>query len=479
VTHSLNFRLLAAFTVIIVVIIGTVFFFTYHNTRNEISRIEQRLETAQDRRVEVEVARYYQLAGTWDGVQPAIMQLAKLYNARVILTDNTGIVQADSDGKLTGTKYSTKGQGQPVTTIEGGFGNPFRPNQNVSSSNPAAMPVTGASTTGVLYVIHNDSQDIDRTSLQITYNTIGRFFLWGGLVAIAVAFLLTYVLSRRVLAPVKALTSVTREFGKGDFTRRVEVNDKGEMGELARSFNTMADGLERNERLRRNMVADIAHELRTPLSNLRGYLEAISDGLVKPDETTIHSLSDEATSLARLVEDLQELSLADAGELKLVMQPEQVSRLIKETITALQPKTTSKGIVVFSEVPDTLPVLDIDSQRIKQVLYNLVDNAVAHTGQGGRITVTAWREEGQVYISVADTGEGIPAEDLPFIFERFYRVDKSRTRATGGTGLGLTIARRIVEAHGGRIDVRSKVGEGTTFTFSLPTSKNEQREITS
>lgn len=226
-------------------------------------------------------------------------------------------------------------------------------------------------------------------------------------------------------------------------------------------------------------MADIAHELRTPLSNLRGYLEAISDGLVKPDETTVHSLSDEASSLSRLVDDLQELSLADAGELKLVLQPEYISRLIRETVIALQTKAAAKNINVSTDVPSALPELNIDSHRIKQVLYNLLDNAVAHTGREGRITVTAWQEEGQIYVSVADTGEGIPAEDLPFIFERFYRVDKSRTRATGGTGLGLTIARRLVEAHGGRIDVRSKLGEGTTFTFSLPTSVNEQGEIIS
>jgi len=479
VRHSLNFRLLAAFTVVIVVIISTVFFFTYRNTRDEISHIQERLQTAQDRRVEIELARYYQLAGTWDGVQPAVLQLAKLYNSRIILTNNAGIVQADSDQKLTGTKYTTKDQGQPVITVEGILGSLLRANQNTAPSDQAAMPIAGAHTTGVLYVLHTDSQDIDRASLQITYNTIGRFFLWGGLLAIAIAFLLTYVLSRRILAPVKALTGVTREFGKGDFSRRVDSDDKGEMGELARSFNTMADGLERNERLRRNMVADIAHELRTPLSNLRGYLEAVSDGLVKPDDTTIHSLNDEASSLSRLVDDLQELSLADAGELKLVLQPEDISRLIKETVAASQTKIAAKGIIVFTDVPASLPELNIDSQRIKQVLYNLLDNAVAHTGRDGRITLTAWREEGQVYVSVSDTGEGIPAEDLPFIFERFYRVDKSRTRSTGGTGLGLTIARRIVEAHGGRIDVRSKLGEGTTFTFSLPMPVNEHGEIIS
>jgi two-component system sensor histidine kinase BaeS len=234
----------------------------------------------------------------------------------------------------------------------------------------------------------------------------------------------------------------------------------------------MADDLERNERLRRNMTADIAHELRTPLSNLRGYLEAASDGLVKMDDAAVHSLGEEASSLSRLVDDLQELSLADAGELKLIIQPEDISHLITETVTVLQAKASVKNINISTDLPAKLPEANIDSHRIKQVLYNLLDNAVAHTGPEGRITVTARQEGDCLYISVADTGEGIPAEDLPLIFERFYRVDKSRTRATGGTGLGLTIAKRLVEAHGGRIDVRSRPGQGTTFTFSLPISND-------
>jgi signal transduction histidine kinase len=471
VTHSLNFRLLAAFTIVIVVIIGTVFFFTYRTTRIEINRIEERLQTAQDRRVQTDLARYYQFAGTWDGVQPQVVQLGKLYNSRIILTDSAGIVLSDSDGKLLGTTYIAKESGRAVVTTVGRFERALGIGQSTEETE-TSTPITASQATAVLYITHGGLADINRASLQITYNTIGRFFLWGGALAVAIALILTFFLSRRILAPVQALTSATREFGKGNFSRRVDSKDEGELGELASSFNAMADNLERNERLRRNMVADIAHELRTPLSNLRGYLEAVSDGLVKLDDTTVHSLSEEASSLSRLVNDLQELSLADAGELKLIFQPEDISRLISETLTVLQAKAAAKNINIATDLPAKLPEANIDSHRIKQVLYNLLDNAVAHTGPGGRITVTARQEGDCLYVSVADTGEGIPAEDLPLIFERFYRVDKSRTRATGGTGLGLTIAKRLVEAHGGRIDVRSRPGQGTTFTFSLPVSND-------
>jgi signal transduction histidine kinase len=471
VTHSLTFRLFLAFTIVIVVIISAGFFFIYRTTRSEISRIGERLQTAQDTRVENELARFYQYTGGWNGVQTQVVQWGKLYDISIILTDSNNNVLADSDDKLIGTVYNANGAGQPLVALAGGFGTFLWTYQGTAVSAQTPMPMMGTVTVGRLYITHGEIPGINLASLQITYKTIRGFFLWGGLLAIAIALLLTFFLSRRILAPVKALTSATAKFGKGEFSQRVAVKDKGEIGELAASFNTMADDLDRNERLRRNMVADVAHELRTPLSNLRGYLEAIGDGVVKPDEETIHFLNEEASSLSHLVNDLQELSLSDAGELKLIFQPDDISRVIKETVTALQAKAMAKNITLSGEPSAGLPLVNIDSHRVKQVLYNLLENAVAHTGQGGTVTVKGWQDGDAVLVSVADTGEGIPAPDLPFIFERFYRVDKSRTRATGGTGLGLTIAKRLVEAHGGHITVASTLGQGTTFTVSLPIFK--------
>lgn len=456
---------MAAFTIVIIVIIGTVFFFTYRTTRSEISRIGERIRIAQDREVESELERYYLFARTWEGVQSRVVQWGESYDIRIIVTDNEGIVLADSEEEFIGTTYTSDEPGQPLVAVTGRFGSFFRPDRET------AIPTTGTLTSGMLYITHSDVPDITRTSLQVTYVKIGRFFLWGGLLAIAIALLWTFLLSRRILAPVKALTSAARKFGKGDFTQRVQSNDKGEMGELAGSFNTMAEDLERNEHLRRNMVADVAHELRTPLSNLRGYLEAVSDGVVKPDKATLHSLNEEVSSLSRLVDDLQELSLADAGKLKLVFQPEDISKLINEAITGFQAEAAAKQLSFSMELSKTLPEVYIDRHRIKQVLLNLLDNAIKHTRPEGRVTIKVWREADHVYISVVDTGEGIPLEDMPLVFDRFYRADKSRTRATGGTGLGLTIAKRLVEAHGGRIDVRSTVEKGTTFTFNLPVLK--------
>jgi signal transduction histidine kinase len=240
------------------------------------------------------------------------------------------------------------------------------------------------------------------------------------------------------------------------------------MGELAAAFNTMTDNLSRVEKLRSDMVADIAHELRTPLSNVKGYLEAVSDGLVASDESTLSSLTEEVDLLSRLVDDLQELALAEAGELKLYRGAENISNIIERTATMARAKAQLKGLMLSLSVPEGLPPVYVDGQRIGQVLHNLLDNAVAHTESGGTVTISSQRNGEWVEVSVADTGEGIPPGELQNVFERFYRVDKSRSRATGGTGIGLTIVKRLVEAHGGRIEVQSEPGKGSRFAFTVP-----------
>jgi signal transduction histidine kinase len=188
--------------------------------------------------------------------------------------------------------------------------------------------------------------------------------------------------------------------------------------------------------------------------------------VIKPDADIIRSLDEEATLLSQLVDDLQELTLAEAGELRLVCHAEDIAELIKQTVTAVQ--ATAKGLSISIDLPDKLSPVNVDSRRISQVLRNLLENAVAHTAKGGAITVTAKQQDNQVEVGIADTGEGIPVEELPNIFERFYRVDKARARATGGSGLGLTIAKHLVEAHGGKIEVQSEPGKGSRFSFVVP-----------
>ncbi len=445
--HSLRFRLLMAFVLVIVIAVGAIFFFMGQAMRAEVQRFQGRIEEARLGKMEFELTQYYFQQRSWEGIQPFVAQWGNFYEWRIIVTDADGIAVADSEGALLGHPYEPDSPGRPITT-------PRTP-----------YPI------GTLYISSESSTGADFALLYILFEQIGRFLLWGCLVAIGIAVAITFFLSRRILAPVKALTSAAKRLGHGDFSQRVQVKDRGELGELASTFNSMASNLERAEKLRRNMVADVAHELRTPLSNVRGYLEAIHDRVIKPDADTIRSLDEEAMLLSRLVDDLQELSLAEAGELKLVRQPESVAELIKQTADMVQAQLAAKEVSVSIDLPAKLPPANIDARRISQVLRNLLENAVTHTRKGDAITVTARAQDNYVEVAVSDTGEGIPAEDLPNIFERFYRVDKSRARTTGGSGLGLTITKRLVEAHGGKIEVLSEMGKGSRFSFTVPTAE--------
>ena len=448
--RSLSFRLLASFGLVILIIFGSVFFLAYQATYKEISEIADKVEVAQDQRVQSELTRYYQLNRSWQDIQSLIVQWSNLYGRRIIITDAENVVVGDSASELIGQTYVDNSSGLPLRPMM--FGN---------------------RQAGTLYVMESESPDITRASLEITASSLGRYFLLGGILAVGVSILLTALLSRRILAPVRALTQAARRFGKGDLSSRVEYEGKDELGELAASFNSMASNLENLEKQRRIMVADIAHELRTPLSNLRGYLEAIADGVIQPDEANIRSLSEEANHLSRLVNELQELSLADAGALKLDIQPFDIAALLTDAVMAMQPAALSHHLTLSADIPEDLPEIPIDPYRIRQVITNLLNNAVTHTPADGLVTVTASLSQKSVIISVSDTGEGIPEEDIPYIFERFYRVDKSRNRTTGGTGLGLTIAKRLIEAHGGSISVASTFGKGTVFTVKLPLFREE------
>jgi two-component system sensor histidine kinase BaeS len=321
---------------------------------------------------------------------------------------------------------------------------------------------------------------------------------------------LTLFFSRRLLGPIEALTTAARHMERGDLRQRVPDAAGDELGELARAFNAMADGLERAERLRRQMVGDVAHELRTPLTNVRGYLEAVQDGLARPDPAVIESIYEEVLLLNRLVNDLQDLALAEAGRLHLEPRPVAVEDLVERAVALARPAAEQRGVELAVQPAPELCV-QADPERIGQVLRNLIGNAIAHTPAQGAVLVSvqalaegpgsaavapgrqnagsgllgvgegscsqfaphgfdtaADRPSQFVLVEVRDTGGGIPAADLPHIFERFYRADPARARATGGTGLGLAIVRQLVELHGGRVWAESAPGAGTTMRFTLP-----------
>jgi signal transduction histidine kinase len=443
--HSLRFRLIVAFLSVILVTIGAISIFVVQRTLHEIHLFEEQRQRILTDRIVFVLFSYHQQKGSWDDVQPYVEQMGSLYEQNIILTDQNGIVVADSTGTILGELYHPDEPGKKIYT-------------------PWSIESLGT-------VFASPTSIVDPISIWRLSGPMQRYILAGGMIAAGIALAMAFLLSQRILAPIKALTSAAKRLGSGDFSQRVDVKDKSEIGELANTFNSMTSDLERAEQLRKNLVADVAHELRTPLTNLRGYLEALSDGVIEPDAETIRTLDEEASLLSRLVDDLQELSIAEAGQLKLVCQPEDVTELINQVVNSVQAQATNRGVSITVEPSDSLPLINVDAHRIRQILRNLLNNAIFHTPKEGNITIAIRQKDDFIEIAVTDTGEGIPPDSLPSIFERFYRVDKSRSRATGGTGLGLTITKRLVEAHGGSISVHSELGKGSCFTLTLPVSE--------
>ncbi len=300
--------------------------------------------------------------------------------------------------------------------------------------------------------------------------SINRVTMMSATGAAAIALLLGILLARTLTRPIRELTAATQAIAKGKLGQQVTVRTSDELGQLASAFNQMSADLARGSALRRQMTADIAHELRTPLSLILGYTESLSDGKLPTRQETFNIMHEEAQHLNRLVDDLRALSLAEAGELPLTRQNVAPRSLLERVVAAHAPKAERRGISMQVEAAPDLPEIEVDTGRMAQVLENLMSNALRHTSAGGRIVLSAEAQDGSVCLRVADTGSGIAPEDLPYVFDRFYRGDKSRQRTGSESGLGLAIAKSLVEAHGGSISVESTPGEGTTFAVALPSA---------
>jgi signal transduction histidine kinase len=309
-----------------------------------------------------------------------------------------------------------------------------------------------------------------------------------GLLAVLLSFslgmsaFLALFLSSSLNGDVAGLISAVRRMGAGDLKARARVNGQDELREIADAFGAMAEQLERKiatqqevEQARRHLVATVSHDLRTPLASMRAIVESINDGVVSEPETVrqyLRTLQRETEYLSRLIDDLFELSQLDAGILRLQLEPSSLKDLISDTLQSLTAQAMEKGVTVTGEVGSSVPEVAVDTRRLQRVLYNLVQNAVRHTPADGTVAITAEDAGQEVRVTVSDSGEGISPEEMPHLFESFHRADRSRSRAHGGAGLGLTIARGIVEAHGGRIWAESGPGAGSRFTFTLPKQRS-------
>lgn len=316
-------------------------------------------------------------------------------------------------------------------------------------------------------------------SLEEVYATIGKItklFASGTAMALGLTAVLGILVTRTITRPVKEITRQARAMARGEFDRQVTVHSDDEIGQLAQAFNHLSRQLQEALAVNAEFVANVSHELRTPLTTLRSYLEALTDGSVEDEKTRQRFLNvarQETERMIRLVEDLLTLSRLDSSEAKVAFEPLDLARLIERTVERFQLAAREKGIQLETAL-ERRPLVWGNADQLQQVLDNLLSNAMKHTPAGGQIRVRLTQRGDVAHVSVQDTGSGIPAEHLPRVFDRFYRVDKARSRQAGGSGLGLSIARKVVEAHGGNIGLTSQVGQGTRVWFTVPLAEKER-----
>ncbi|MDP2728637.1 MAG: ATP-binding protein, partial [Dehalococcoidia bacterium] len=495
--RSITLKLTLSFLLVIVVAVGLVAFVANLGAQNQFATYLEAGPTVMrlDHAI-ITLTSYYLRNGRWDGVQSTLEALAVSEGGRFVLTDGQGLVLADSSRELTGRTVDEASYGEAgavfVDSRQVGVVH-FIPKAEASrlwwegpSRQPGAQgaaPPTGSGgmMSGMMGGASSEAMGQMMGGWQLPSTVVGpseqaylsglNNSLWlGGLGAALVALVLAVFSARRISWPLRRLAEASSRIARGDLTQRVEVSSRDEVGQLAASFNSMAEALARNEETRRHLMTDIAHELRTPLTVLQGNFEGMLDGVVPLDKETVSTLHQETQLLSRLVSDLQELSLAEAGQLQLYRSPTDMNALCHQALDKMTPQAQSKGISLEIVASDGLPLVEADADRVSQVLANLLSNALRHTPAGGKVTLTLQElQEGTetlLRVSIADTGSGISPEDLPHVFDRFYRADRSRSRSTGGTGLGLAIVKQLVEAHGGRVRAESQPGYGATFLFT-------------
>ena len=457
---GLRARLALGFAVILTLSMSAVALFTGYAANIEVEHLQHEQDRVRSQRIHTALTDYYQSNGGWQGLGRFVFRTGFQSEREIIVLDASGKVIADTrlwEGRGRGHEHHWR----PIPPEY--FTPIFAEGVQVGSV------ATAAERRGYLIPLPPGSvatlPEEFEPPLDDFAETVQRTLTVVGLGAGAAAVLLVLLFSRRVLASIGNLTSAARRLGGGDLSSRDEI------AELGHAFNNMADALEDSERQRRAMVSDVAHELRTPLANIQGHIEAMQDGLMQPSPENLDTVHQQTLHLNHLVSDLRLLAETEARELSLSMEPTSVSEIVNEVVESFRPRTEAVSVQLSGEIADGLPIVGMDRLRIQQALGNLLENAIRHTPPGGVVTVAAGHLDDGIRVEVVDTGSGIPPDALPHVFDRLYRADPSRDRTTGGSGLGLTIARQLVEAHGGTIWAESESGKGSRFGFDLPTAE--------
>lgn len=436
-------------------------------SRQFASYIEESKEAENLRILDV-VTAYYADWGTWRGIAPTLAHIGLSTETLIVLTDHQGDLVYNSLRDMRGIMGTMRRMGMNQRVRMEQEGESFTYPVNVEGNEVGTLTLTLLGREGVLA---QEDLDFSRT---INYSITLIAFL-AGLGALCTSLFL----SRRLTHPLASITTAVSRLKEGDFSHRVQVDSQDELGLLAQAFNSMAEKLENTEKTRRKLSADISHELRTPLTTLKSYMEAFKDGVLPLSEENITSLQEEVDRLESLVKNLQELSLAESRAADLPLTAINPAGVLQKIHGLYQPLLLQKDIRSSLQLPEKYTAAMLNEEALERILHNLLSNAVKYTPSAGEIALRL--QEGiegggkkTIIIQVSDTGSGIDSQDLPHIFERFYRVDPSRSRNTGGFGIGLTIVRELVEAQGGQIRVQSRPGEGTIFILTFPAVNDAQ-----
>lgn len=461
IMRSLFGKGMLAFLVVILVAVGTVSILTGRATESAFRRYAVTRSGAWEE-LTTQLADYYEVRGSWEGLQNTLEERHSPWH-RWRSRDSGG-----PGGPPTVLEFRVaEPQGQVVADTQGLPGGVVSP-VDVDEGVPIEV---GGEVVGYLLPALRAQPDWPLDPAQAAFLSRVRRNLWiGGAVAMGVALIIGGLLFRSITAPLRELTAASEAIAQGDLSVRAEVGGQDEVAQLAESFNEMAESLHRIEEARRSQTADIAHELRTPLTVLQGTLEAMLDEIYPTDRENLESALIQTRTLARLIEDLRILALADAGKLQLARDSVNLQAFLKGIVEAYQPAAQEQGVALALETRTALPTVFADRDRLAQVMGNLLTNSLHYVPRGGSIRVEALREGTETVISVIDDGPGVSPDQLPHLFERFWRGDPGRRQATGGSGLGLSIARHIVEAHGGRMWAEETPGGGLTVRYALPIS---------
>jgi two-component system OmpR family sensor kinase/two-component system sensor histidine kinase BaeS len=463
--RSLWFKLMGAFALVILVGVAIVMFATLRTTTGQFELYINQQGQIWAQGLVPGLADYYTRTGSWKNVQSVLQSptgnmvggmmgqggmanrmmsndMWAMMGQRLVLADATGTVVADTANVMVGIHLSD---------------NELRNGTSVS---------TNGRQVGTLLVA---TLDVPSSPINQFRRSVSMSVLISGGIAGVIALLMGSLLFFQVTRPMRRLSQAAQNIAAGDLSQRVPTFDD-EVGQMARSFNTMAESLQRMEQQRQNMVADIAHELRTPLSVIQGNVEAMLDGVLPASPEELESIHQETVLLNRLISDLRTLSLAEAGQLALDKQPLDLGQVVTRVAEKYRLRAEEQSVALSVQVAQNLPQISADVGRVEQVLVNLTENALRYgaSDAGGRVTLGARAVPDGVEAWVSDTGPGIAPEELPHVFERFWRSEKSRNRQTGGSGIGLALVKQLIEAHGGRVSVESTPGQGTAFRVVLP-----------